>query len=164
MQDQATDEPEILATARPSMGRRVIGLAALVGLGLMLLHAAVTQPVDAGWQIALILVGLAFITVAEVMRRATSSWIELTTEALRDADGAVIIRLDDIARIDQGYFAIKPSNGFVLKAHHRQPRGWRLGLWWRVGRRIGVGGMTPARETKLIAEIITMRLIERTAR
>jgi hypothetical protein len=163
MQDHPADATDILATAKPSLGRRVIGLVALVGLGLMLLQAAVTQPLDTGWQIALILVGLAFIAVAEVMRRATGSGIELTAEVLRDADGTVILRLDDIERIDQGYFAMKPSNGFLLKARQRQPRGWRLGLWWRLGRRVGVGGMTPARETKLIAEIITARLIERQA-
>jgi len=161
MQDHAVDTPEILATARPSMGRRLIGLAALVGLGLMLLQAAVTQPLDAGWRIAMILVGVAFIAVAEIMRRATASWIELTAEVLRDADGTEIVRIDEIDRIDQGYFALKPSNGFLLRVRQSQPRGWRLGLWWRLGRRIGVGGMTPARETKLIAEIINARLLER---
>ena len=35
------------------------------------------------------------------------------------------------------------------------------GLWWRIGRRIGVGGVTPASQSKVMADLITARLIER---
>ncbi|MEX3314832.1 hypothetical protein [Sulfitobacter sp. PS-8MA] len=164
MQDQTVIAGDVLARAKPSTGRRVVALISLVGLGAVLLHAALTQPVDAGWRVALILLGLAFIALAELMRRSTGSSIELTPELLRDADGTVILRLEEIERIEMGYFAMKPSNGFLLKSRVRQPRGWRLGLWWRLGRRVGVGGMTPGRETKYIAEMISARLAERQAR
>lgn len=164
MQDQTPITGDLLAQAKPSTGRRVIALVSLVGLGVVLLHAALTQPVDAGWRVALILLGLAFLALAELMRRSTGSSIELTSELLRDADGTVILRLDEIERIEMGYFAMKPSNGFLLKSRKPQPRGWRLGLWWRLGRRVGVGGMTPARETKYIAEVISAQLAERQAR
>lgn len=163
MQNHSPDAPEVLAVARASMARRVIGLGALAGLGVMLLHAAFTGPLDTGWRVALSAVGLAFILVAEVMRRGTASAIELTETALRDADGTVILRLEEIVGIDQGIWAIKPSNGFVLRSRESLPRGWRPGLWWRFGRRVGVGGMTPARETKLLAEILTARLAEEQA-
>lgn len=163
MQTERPDAPEVLAVARASMARRIIGLGALAGLGLVLLHAALTGPVDAGWRIVLAAVGLGFILLAEVMRRGTASAIELTETELRDADGSLIISLDEIVGIDQGIWAVKPSNGFVLRSRSRLPRGWRPGLWWRFGRRVGVGGMTPARETKLLAEILTARLAERQA-
>ena len=108
-------------------------------------------------------IGLGFIAIAGLMRRSTASALELTDDAWRDADGRVIVRMDEIERIDQGAFAVKPSNGFLLKTNRRVPRGWRLGLWWSLGRRIGVGGMTPANETKLIAEMIRAKLAERDA-
>lgn len=163
MKDQTQEAPEVLAVARASIARRVIGLGALAALGLMLLHAALTEPLDSGWQMALGAVGVVFILLAEIMRRGTASAIELTETALRDADGTVILTLDEIVGIDQGIWAIKPSNGFVLRSRNRLTRGWRPGLWWRFGRRVGVGGMTPARETKLLAEILTARLAERQA-
>lgn len=140
-----------------------VGLLSLAGLGLLLIYSALTRSPDPGWQIALALVGLGFIGIAELMRRSTASGVELTNKALRDADGRVIVRIDEIARIDQGAFAVKPSNGFLLKTNRRVAQGWRLGLWWSLGRRIGVGGMTPANETKLIAEIIRAKLAERDA-
>ena len=153
----------VLARAKASPARRGVGLLSLAGLGLLLIYSALTRSPDPGWQIALALVGLGFIGIAELMRRSTASGVELTNEALRDADGRVIVRMDEIARIDQGAFAVKPSNGFLLKTNRRVARGWRLGLWWSLGRRIGVGGMTPANETKLIAEIIRAKLAERDA-
>lgn len=156
-----TGTGNVLATAKASPARRGIGLLSLAGLGGMLLYSAFNRSPDAGWQIALALVGLGFIAIAEVMRRSTASAVQLTDEALCDTDGRVIVRIDEIERIDQGAFAVKPSNGFLLKTNRRVPRGWRLGLWWSLGRRIGVGGMTPANETKLIAEIIRAKLAER---
>ena len=90
------------------------------------------------------------------MRRATSNAIELTATILRDSDGTVIARIEDIEHIDRGVFAFKPSNGFLLrtKAGTGGTREWRPGLWWRMGRRIGIGGMTPGRQTKYMAEAI----------
>ena len=152
---------DVLATAKASPARRGVGLLALAGLGVVLIHSALTRSPDLGWQIALAAIGLGFIAIAELMRRSTASALELTDDALRDADGRVIVRMDEIERIDQGAFAVKPSNGFLLKTNRRVPRGWRLGLWWSLGRRIGVGGMTPANETKLIAEMIRAKLAER---
>jgi hypothetical protein len=38
---------------------------------------------------------------------------------------------------------------------------WRPGMWWRVGRRIGVGGMTPAHQCKHISEIIAVIMAKR---
>lgn len=159
--DQSKGATEVLARARASTARRVIGLGALAGLGVMLLHAAFTGPLDAGWKLALSAVGAGFILLAEVMRRGTASAIELTETVLRDADGTILASLDEITGIDQGIWAIKPSNGFVLRLRQGRPRGWRPGLWWRIGRRVGVGGMTPAHETKRLAEILTALLAER---
>ena len=65
--------------------------------------------------------------------------------------------------MDRGTFAFKPSNGFLLRTATKQPRLWKPGLYWRMGRRIGVGGITRAAEAKLMADVIAVRLAERQA-
>jgi len=101
--------------------------------------------------------------MADKMRRATAGAIELTATELRDSDGTVIARVEDIIGLDRGVFAFKPSNGFLLRTKPGTggDRIWRPGLWWRIGRRIGVGGMTPGSQTKFMSEIISAMMAER---
>ena len=89
------------------------------------------------------------------MRRATSSSIELRRDGLYDQDGTLIARIDNIKRMDRGILAFKPSNGFILLLTEPMPRAWRPGLWWRFGRRVGVGGVTSAGMTKGMSEILS---------
>ncbi|MEJ6609340.1 MAG: hypothetical protein QNL63_06380, partial [Paracoccaceae bacterium] len=74
----------------------------------------------------------------------------------------VIAYVDQIVSIDRGMLAFKPSNGFIFKVKTAQPRAWNPGLWWRFGRRVGVGGVTPGSSTKMMADIIAAKLAERT--
>jgi hypothetical protein len=143
------------------MGRRVIGLLSMVALGAMLIYIAFFNQPTLVWQIFLLVVGAGAIWMADRMRRATASAVELTETELRDRDGTVIARIEDIEHIDRGFFAFKPSNGFLLKTRAPAPRTWRPGLWWRVGRRIGVGGMTPGHQSKVMSEIIAVMLVKR---
>ncbi|WP_439149792.1 hypothetical protein [Sulfitobacter sp.] len=150
------DNDEVLATVRAAAGRRYTGLLSLGFLGLFLVYMAFTSAPGFGWQVVLLVLGAGAIWMADRMRRATSNAIELTATILRDSDGTVIARIEDIEHIDRGVFAFKPSNGFLLrtKAGTGGTREWRPGLWWRMGRRIGIGGMTPGRQTKYMAEAI----------
>lgn len=147
-------DPEIIAIARASAGRRYLGVGMLSLLGLMVINIAFSTAPGIGFQLLLALIGVASIWMAFSMWRATESRIELTEEELRDADGTVIARIEDIEGVDRGFFAFKPSNGFLLKTRSAGTNTWRPGLWWRVGRRIGVGGMTPAHQSKAMSEII----------
>ena len=154
MLPEFNDPNEVLATTRASSGRRAIGLTALGILGLFLIYVAFTSSPGLG--------GLA-LWMADKMRRATAGAIELTATELRDSDGTVIARVEDIIGLDRGVFAFKPSNGFLLRTKPGTggDRIWRPGLWWRIGRRIGVGGMTPGSQTKFISEIISAMMAER---
>ena len=156
-----TGPDEILAIARASAGRRVLGLCSLVLLGGLLVYVALSQSPEPVWRVFLILVGLGALWLADRMRRATMGQIELTETALRDSDGTVIAELADIRGVDRGAFAFKPSNGFMLRTERANERDWRPGLWWRMGRRIGIGGMTPGHQTKVMSEIIAAQLAQR---
>ncbi|MEP1200324.1 hypothetical protein [Tateyamaria sp.] len=155
------DPNTVLATITASPGRRILGIGSLWILSLMVIYVAIVQPPELGWQLFLLVLGGGSIWIAELMRRATAVTLELTREELRDSIGVVLARIDDVTGLDRGMFAFKPSNGFLLRLNNKKPRAWRPGLWWSLGSRIGVGGMTPAHEAKFMAEIIANLLAER---
>ncbi|MGZ2258484.1 hypothetical protein [Roseobacter sp. A03A-229] len=157
----AEPEPEVLATVQASLGRRVLGIGLLAVLGVLVIYVAFMTPPSFGWQMFLIALGVTALLVADAMRRSTSHVLELTRTELRESSGTVIAQVSNITGIDRGAFAFKPSNGFLLRLENPGARKWRPGLWWRFGRRVGVGGMTPGRQTKFMAEIIAVMLAER---
>lgn len=158
------DENEVLATVRASAGRRGLGIVALGTLGVLVIYIAFAQPPSLGWQVFLLIVGAAALWCARAMWIGTASAVELTPRVLRDADGTVIAEVTDIRSLDRGFFAFKPSNGFLIRTNSTGPRAWRPGLWWRAGRRIGIGGMTPGSQTKFMSEILAAILAEREMR
>ncbi|MEM9575909.1 MAG: hypothetical protein AAF999_02720 [Pseudomonadota bacterium] len=157
------DDPqeEVLATVTPSAGRRVLGIGMLSFLAVLVLYVAITTPPSLGWQLFLVALGAISLMIANAMRKSTRQTLELTREELRDDAGTLIVRLEDVVSIDRGAFAFKPSNGFLLRLRKPYGRDWRPGLWWRAASRIGVGGMTPMRPTKYMAEVIAVILAER---
>lgn len=153
--------PEILAVVKASAGRRYLGIAMLSTLGLMMIYIAVTQAPALQWRLFLVVLGAAALWMGDKMRNATATKIELTETELRDSDGTVIALIADIDGMDRGFFAFKPSNGFLLRTKAVAPNVWRPGLWWRMGRRIGIGGVTPASQTKFMSEIIAVMMAQR---
>jgi hypothetical protein len=156
-----TDPHEIIATAKAGLGRRFLGMGSLGLLGLLLIYIAFVQSPGLEWRVFLLVLGVGSLWIVDKMRRATGTRIELTETELRDSDGTVIALIADIDGMDRGFFAFKPSNGFLLRTTTKGPNVWRPGLWWRMGRRIGVGGMTPASQTKFMSEIIAAIMAQR---
>ena len=150
---------EILAEVSASAPRRVMGVVMLGGLGVLLLYIAFMTPPAPVWQVFLIVLGLASLWLAQVMWQVTAVTLILTPTELRDSDGTVLVRVEDVAAVDRGAFALKPSNGFMIKTHRPQARGWRPGMWWRIGRRVAVGGVTPGSQTKPMADILSAMLV-----
>ncbi|AVO39554.1 hypothetical protein [Pukyongiella litopenaei] len=151
----------VLAEVGVSAPRRWLGVAMLTVIGGLVIYVALATPPAPGWQAFLIATGLAALWVAERMRRATGSRIELTMTELRETGGETIALVAEIEAVDRGFFALKPSNGFLLRTRQPGSRRWRPGLWWRMGRRVGVGGVTPARQTKMMSEMLAAMLAER---
>ena len=153
---------EILITVQASAPRRLFGVTLNIILGLLLIYIAVMKPpANVAWQVFLILTGGAILWLGQKMWYATAQVIELTETELRDTTGVVIAHVDQIVSIDRGMLAFKPSNGFIFKVKNPQPRAWSPGLWWRIGRRVGVGGVTPGSSTKMMADMIAAKLAER---
>ena len=160
MQDQV-DEDEVLASVAAGGGRRLLGLGMLIFLGVLLIYIAFNNPPSFGFRVFLLACGVTSLVLADSMRRATGQTLELTRQELRDTAGNTLARMEDVTSISRGTFDFKPSNGFLLHTRTRQSRVWRPGLWWRIGKQVGVGGMTHRRETKFMAEMIAVIIAER---
>ncbi|MCF6232097.1 MAG: hypothetical protein L3J36_03190 [Rhodobacteraceae bacterium] len=152
---------DVLAIVEASAARRWMGVLMMASLGGLLIFIALSSPPEPFWQIFLIITGLAALWMAEKMRSATRHRIELTAQEMRSSEGQVIARLVDIDKVERGLFVFKPSNGFLVRLRRPGPRIWRPGLWWCTGRKIGVGGVTSAGQTKAMSEILSVLLAKR---
>ncbi|MGR3343456.1 MAG: hypothetical protein ACU0DI_09590 [Paracoccaceae bacterium] len=155
---------DVIAVVMPSAPRRAIAIGVLLCLGAMLLYLAfVTPSPSLGWQAFLLAVGISALFLADRVRRATQISIEMTDEVIQDSQGQVICRLDDIVSVESGALAFKPSGGFLIRTARPGARSWAPGLWWRIGRSIGIGGATSASQAKFMADLIAMRLKDKAA-
>lgn len=155
-------DDEVLATVRASKPRRFLGIAMLLILGALLIYTALIHPPAVfGWQVFLIGLGAACLWIAERMRIATGQAVELTREGLRTSDGELIAGMEEIVSVDRSMFVFKPSNGFIVRLKKGAPRRWQPGLWWRLGARVGIGGVTPGSQSKMMADMLAVMLAKR---
>ncbi|MDW3118990.1 MAG: hypothetical protein R8G60_15335 [Roseovarius pacificus] len=155
---------EVLAVISASAPRRVLGLGAILVLGVVAVYVALARPPENPvWMAFLLVLGLGALWLAERMRRATAHRLELTRNEVRSSSGEVLARVADVEAVERGAFAFKPSNGFMLRMRAGTDTGrrrWEPGLWWRMGRRVGVGGVTPGHQAKAMAEILSALILE----
>lgn len=131
-------------------------------LGAVLLYlAAVYPPTDLGWRLFLIVLGLAALFLGMRGWHGSSVAILLDDGGLRQEDGTIIAPLSEIASVDRALFTFKPSNGFIIRLHSPLGRAWVPGMWWRLGKRIGIGGVTSGAETKIMADALSMMVAAR---
>ena len=150
-----------IVTISSSPVRRMFSIGILMLLGGMLIYLAFAVPLaSVARQIGLIVIGIGVLILGDKLRRSTALSIVLSESGISDSSGRQLCRMEDIAGIDRGAFAIKPANGFMLRTKNPLGRHWSPGLWWRFGRRIGVGGATSCSESKMMAEVIAMRLAQ----
>lgn len=152
---------EVLVKLEVAQGRRIFGVLAIAGLGFTLLYiAAVFPPAKIISLAFLVVVGGFFIWAGYRLYRSTDNTILLTREAITTESGQVLCRLDQIANVDRGFFAFKPSNGFLVLLKEKGPRSWAPGMWWSFGKHIGMGGVTSPRQSKEMVSILQLLLAE----
>jgi len=156
--------PRILARVRSPQGKRWFAILCVAALGGVLIWVAVAEPPEHLWATMFLLgFGGLSLWLAERMRQATAGQLLLTDAGLEDGDGRLIAPIGRIVAVSRGAFAFKPSNGFVLTMDRGDGFAWQPGLWWRIGRRIGVGGVISGAEGKFMAEMVDVLLSERRA-
>jgi hypothetical protein len=156
------DRSEVIVGLVPSAPRRLFGTAVLYALGGLLLYLVVVEPPEGLHLVFLLIVfGAAAIYGGYRMWDVTGHMIELTEEELRLSDGRVIFRVEDVHKVDRSFFAFKPSNGFLVTLKVAYPNTWAPGLWWRFGKRVGVGGLTSGAEGKMMADTLAAMIATR---
>ena len=151
-----------LAMLRPSPFRRVVAAGILLALAGLFAWVALAQPLDgAAWRVGFLALAGGALWMAARGWRGTDAVLILDREGLRQEDGTVVAPMTAILSVDRGAFAFKPSGGFLLRLTDPMPRHWTPGLWWRLGRRVGVGGVTGAGEGKAMADILSAHLVQR---
>ncbi len=155
---------ESYAVLNASTPRRMMGTGVLLALGFLLLYlAAARPPAEFIWTFVLLGVGVGSLVMGYFMWQGTAYTIELSDKGLVQSDGSVIAAMEDIAACDRGMFAFKPSNGFLVRLKEPAPAGWSPGMWWRVGKRLGVGGVTQPAHAKMMADTLSALLAQRDA-
>jgi len=149
-------ENEIIAEVGYSIARKFLLIAALFALGVVVLGLAWNSAASPFGRIVLAVIGGICLFQGERMRRAPDVTLQLTQEGLFQSDGILLAKLDEIKRIDRGALVIKPSNGFILILTETYGNAWLPGLWWRIGKRVGVGGVVSAGAAKFMAEQIAL--------
>lgn len=115
---------------------------------------------DGGLTVQALLVGLGVLVLSRLpqLRRSASKSIILTETRLIDSEDAVICEIGDIASVERGTFAFRPTNGFMIRIKTSSPFAWHPGMWWRIGKRLGVGGILNASQTKLMADMLSAQM------
>ncbi|SLN27929.1 hypothetical protein [Roseisalinus antarcticus] len=157
------DENGVYLRLDASPMRRLFAVGVFYGLGGMVAWLALGPPLSMGARLGLLVLAFAALFQGEALRRATQGAILLTTAGLVDGSGRVLAALDEIERVERGTFAFKPSHGFLVVLKHRAPRAWVPGMWWRMGRRVGIGGVTAGSQGKAMADRLAMVLARRDA-
>ncbi|MBO6602506.1 MULTISPECIES: hypothetical protein [Paracoccaceae] len=155
-------DDEIIGVIEPRAVRRYVATGGIGLLGMILLYiAAATPPVDPGWLVFLIVMGLGSLFLSWRLWQASGITLELTRQELREAGGRVLARVENIASVDRGFFAFKPSNGFMMRLKTADSAVYAPGLWWRYRRTIMVGGVTSGTQAKSVADLIKILMVER---
>jgi len=155
----AMDKPgksrgEVVMELGVSPARRVIGVGAIVVLGGLMAWFGYRLEIALPLRAALALAGIGALWFAVRVWEGSRVRLILTRERLSDSAGRVLAELGEIEKVERGALAVKPSNGFLVMTRERRPAGWAPGLWWRVGRRIGVGGLTGGRQARIMSEVL----------
>jgi hypothetical protein len=158
---QDKHEP-VLARLDPSQPRRVIGTMVQVALGVVLISLAVSFPREQmALRLAMLVLGGLVFYGTYLTWRATAGGLVLTASGLRDDTGKLLAEIANVREVSRGAFALKPSHGFSLVLYRGMGFAWVPGLWWRIGKRVGIGGVTPSQPARFMAETIAAMVVER---
>lgn len=155
-----TDDTEILLEISPSPMRRWMALICLAGLAGLLMMLAIGDVPDL-WRLFFVLLGTGVLWSGNKLRLSTLDGLVLTRDALMTASGRRLAAIDNVETVERGVFAFKPSNGFLIRLKASDGSGWSPGLWWKTGRRIGVGGTLSGGQSRSLADLMAVLLVER---
>ncbi|MYH58369.1 MAG: hypothetical protein F4145_10330 [Boseongicola sp. SB0675_bin_26] len=154
------EEEEVVLEITPSPVRRWMAILALGLLGILMIKLAFEEMPDP-WRLIFVLLGAGILWAAYQLRLATMDGLVLTRAGLRTISGRTLACVDNVARVDRGALAFRPSNGFMVRLKRPGAAGWAPGLWWQIGRRLGVGGTLSGGQAKAMADLLADMVAQR---
>ncbi len=155
---EPTSDDDVLITIAPSPARRWLGIGALLALAILFLTLVFEPSASGVWRFVFLGLAVLAFMAADRLRQATRDSIVLTHTEIRTGRGVVLAQVSNIKAVERGALAFKPSNGFLVRLHESEGRGWAPGLWWKRGRILGVGGVIPGGQSRAMAEILAAKL------
>ncbi len=153
---------EILARLQIAPVRRWVGVTILALIGVGLIYSGLVYPSAALLgRLAIFLLGFLMILQAYWNLQVRSGALVLKEDGLWVENGPQLAALDNIETVQVSAFSIKPSNGFAVVLRSPARLKWVPGLYWCVGRRIGVGGATHPAQAKAMAELLSTLIMDR---
>lgn len=153
---------EILARLQIAPVRRWVGVTILALIGVGLIYSGLVYPPAALLgRLAIFLLGFLMILQAYWNLQVRSGALVLKEDGLWVENGPQLAALDNIETVQVSAFSIKPSNGFAVVLRSPARLKWVPGLYWCVGRRIGVGGATHPAQAKAMAELLSTLIMDR---
>lgn len=152
------DEDGIYARITIAPARFYFAFGVQVLLGLVLIYMAFISAAGLFGKIVIIALGVFMWFQANRLRQSLGCEIWLTDEGLVTNEGVILAPMDQITGVSRGAFALKPSNGFSVGLKESLGFLWVPGLWWRFGKRVGIGGVTGAGAAKFMAEQISFKI------
>lgn len=160
-EEQGMEELRPQTIYRPQVLRWLVVLASAVALALTVSLAARASATDPLVALINLPAALGLGWFAWAMASAKASSLTFDGETLTDNAGVAVCHIDEVDRIERGFAMFKPSGGFAILLKAEKPRGWSPGLWWRWGKRIGVGGATYGRAARNMADSMSIALAMR---
>lgn len=162
MNENTEIDTDIVAQLYPTPARYWFGITAIGALGLFLIWiGAAAATLSITGRLVIFASGGLLIWLALKIYQTGRHGIVLTEAGLSDTAGNAICPIDAIHNVDRSFFAFKPSHGFLIRLNTSLPFAWHPGLWWRFGKRVGVGGITPAATGKAMSDALSILLVKR---
>jgi hypothetical protein len=153
---------EIIARLQIAPFRRWAGVIVLALIGVGLIYSGLVYPPSTLLgRFAIFLLGSLVLLQAYWNLQVRSGSLTLKEDGLWVEDGPPQAGLDNIETVQVSAFSIKPSNGFAVVLRSPVRFKWVPGLYWCVGRRIGVGGATHPSQAKAMAELLSRLIMDR---
>jgi len=142
-----------------SSARRLFAAAAVAALGgLSVALGLGTGTMALPWRAGLAGGGLGAVWLAGALWRASGRALVFSKAGLAEEGGRIIAPIEAIEGVERGVFAFKPSGGFLVTLRAPMPAAWAPGLWWRLGRHVGVGGTVTPAAARAMADMIATEL------
>ena len=88
------------------------------------------------------------------LKRFSKVGFLINQSGLFNLDGSIICEIGDIEKIDVSPYTFKSANGFIVILKTKTSFKSIPGLYWRLGKRLSIGGLVSKTESKFLSQAL----------